>query len=107
MLNIHYTIPFQFAKSTVPIDVKFRQTLEVFDQLKEAGYRPASMAQLIITMDKVPFFNLIKDHGNKCLVTDTKTHRISAVYIGLVEISFTEFKTQSDWILEENWKPLC
>lgn len=107
MLNIHYTIPFQFAKSTVPIDVKFRQTLEVFDQLKEAGYRPAGMAQFIITMDRGPFSKLVRDHGNKCLVTETKTHRISAVYIGLVEISYTECKTDSNWDLQEDWKPLC
>lgn len=105
-LNIHYNRPYREQLSQLKTVQKYQKPLEVFEALKIRGYNPADIGPNMVTMRESGFKKLLADYGGKCLVYETKSSRISAVYIGFVEISFVEFKGDEGWELCENWRPL-
>ena len=54
------------------------------------------------------FKKLVSENGGCASVKETRNYRISAMWIGPVEISFTEIKIDKDaWFLEHQWLPLA
>jgi hypothetical protein len=86
----------------------WNETIEVWDYLVETGHSPADFSLGIITMRRQGFKKLVKENTNSALTKETRHYKVSALYLGNVEISFTEVKSddQNKWLLEENWKPL-
>jgi len=54
------------------------------------------------------FARLVSETEGLASVKETNIYRTNAVWIGNIEINFTEFKkdTHGGWSLEEGWKPL-
>ena len=83
------------------------ETIEVWDYLVESGYSPSDFNGGQIKMNYQGFKKLIEENGKCASIKETRYYRISAVWIGNVEINFTEVKTdKDDWLLEHNWSPL-
>ena len=83
------------------------ETIEVWDYLVESGYSPSDFSGGQIKMNYQGFKKLIEENGKCASIKETRYYRISAVWIGNVEINFTEVKTdKDDWLLENNWSPL-
>ena len=84
-----------------------RETIEVWDYLVESGYGPSDFNCGQIKMNYQGFKKLIEQNKKCASIKETRYYRISAVWIGNVEINFTEVKTdKDDWLLEHNWSPL-
>ena len=83
------------------------ETIEVWDYLVESNYGPTDFFYGEVKMNYQGFKKLIADNNNHARTKETRHYRISAVWIGNVEISFTEVKIgKDDWLLEDNWSPL-
>ena len=83
------------------------ETIEVWDYLVESGYSPSDFNGGQIKMNYQGFKKLIEQKKKCASIKETRYYRISAVWIGNVEINFTEVKVdKDDWILENDWKPL-
>ena len=83
------------------------ETIRTWDFLVESGYGPSDFFGGEVKMNYQGFKKLIKKNGNCARVKETRHYRISAVWIGNVEISFTEVKIdKDDWLLENNWSPV-
>ncbi len=83
------------------------ETIEVWDYLVESGYGPSDFNCGQIKMNYQGFKKLIEQNKKCASIKETRYYRISAVWIGNVEINFTEVKTdKDDWLLENNWSPL-
>ena len=83
------------------------ETIEVWDYLVESGYGPSDFNCGQIKMNYQGFKKLIEQNKKCASIKETRYYRISAVWIGNVEINFTEVKTdKDDWLLEHNWSPL-
>ena len=83
------------------------ETIEVWDYLVESGYSPSDFHGGQIKMNYQGFKKLVDENGKCASIKETRYYRISAVWIGNVEINFTEVKTdKDDWLLEHNWSPL-
>jgi len=86
----------------------WNETIEVWDYLVETGYFPADFSLGIITMRRQGFKKLINENNSCALTKETRHYKVSAVYLGNIEISFTEVKSddQIEWLIENNWEPL-
>jgi len=86
----------------------WQQTIDVWDYLVENGYRPADFSCGMITVYVGGFARLVSETEGLASVKETNIYRTNAVWIGNIEINFTEFKkdTHGGWSLEEGWKPL-
>lgn len=86
----------------------WNETIEVWDYLVEADYFPADFSLGVITMRRRGFKKLINENNGCALTKETRHYKVSAVYLGNIEISFTEVKSddQTGWIIENNWEPL-
>ena len=83
------------------------ETIEVWDYLVESGYGPSDFNCGQIKMNYRGFKKLIEQNKKCASIKETRYYRISAVWIGNVEINFTEVKIdKDDWLLENNWSPL-
>ncbi len=83
------------------------ETIDVWDYLVESGYGPSDFNCGQIKMNYQGFKKLIEQNGKCASIKETRYYRISAVWIGNVEINFTEVKVdKDDWLLENNWSPL-
>jgi len=84
------------------------ETIEVWDYLVENDYHPADFSCGVITIYVEGFARLIGESDGLASVVENNIYRTSAVWIGNVQINFTEFKQdrQGGWSLEEGWKPL-
>ena len=83
------------------------ETIEVWDYLVESGYDPSDFNCGQIKMNYQGFKKLIEQNKKCASIKETRYYRISAVWIGNVEINFTEVKIdKDDWLLENNWSPL-
>ena len=82
----------------------WRETIEVWDYLVESNYGPSDFFGGEIKMNREGFKRLVKENGMCARTKETRHYRISALWMGNVEISFTEVKTDDhNWLLEENW----
>ena len=86
----------------------YTETIKVWDYLCENGYSPADFSKGEITMRRHGFKKLVKENANQALTKETRHYRLSVVYIGNIEVSFMEVKSddQNGWMPENNWKPL-
>jgi hypothetical protein len=85
----------------------WRETIEVWDYLVECGYGPSDFFGGEIKMNYQGFKKLVSESGKCARVKETRHYRISAVWVGNIEVSFTEVKIdKDDWLLENNWSPL-
>lgn len=86
----------------------WQQTINVWDKLIENGYRPADFSCGMITIYVEGFARLVSEAEGLASVKETNIYRTNAVWIGNIEINFTEFKKDrhGGWSLEERWKPL-
>ena len=86
----------------------YTETIKVWDYLCENGYSPADFSQGEITMRRHGFKKLVKENANQALTKETRHYRLSSVYIGNIEVSFMEVKSddQNGWMIENNWEPL-
>jgi len=92
---------------TISKEDLWRETVEVWDYLVGSNYGPTDFFYGEIKMNYQGFKRLIEENGKCARTKETRHYRISAVWIGNVEINFTEVKTGSDgWLLEDNWSPL-
>ena len=83
------------------------ETIDVWDYLVESGYGPSDFNCGQIKMNYQGFKKLIEQNKKCASIKETRYYRISAVWIGNVEINFTEVKIdKDDWLLENNWSPL-
>ena len=83
-------------------------TIDVWDYLVESGYRPGDFFGGEVKMNYHGFKKLVSENGGCASVKETRNYRISAMWIGAVEISFTEIKIDKDaWFLEHQWLPLA
>tara|TARA_R110000751_G_scaffold43827_1_gene100783 strand:- start:143 stop:478 length:336 start_codon:yes stop_codon:yes gene_type:complete len=83
------------------------ETIDVWDYLVESGYRPSDFFGGEVKMNYHGFKKLVEENGKSASIKETRHYRISALWIGHVEISFTEVKTDKDaWFLENKWLPL-
>ena len=83
------------------------ETIEVWDYLVESGYSPSDFNGGQIKMNYQGFKKLIEENKKCASIKETRYYRISAVWIGNVEINSTEVKIdKDDWLLENNWSPL-
>ena len=83
------------------------ETIEVWDYLVESGYGPSDFNCGQIKMNYQGFKKLIEQNKKCASIKETRYYRISAVWIGNVEINFTEVKIdKDDWLLQNNWSPL-
>ena len=85
----------------------WKETIEVWDYLVESNYGPSDFFGGEIKMNREGFKRLVKENGMCARTKETRHYRISALWMGNVEISFTEVKIDKDnWLLEDNWSPL-
>ena len=85
----------------------WRETIDVWDYLVECGYGPSDFFGGEIKMNYQGFKKLVYENGKCARVKETRHYRISALWIGNVEVSLTEVKIgKDDWLLENNWSPL-
>jgi hypothetical protein len=92
---------------TVPKKELWSETIEVWDYLVESGYSPSDFSGGEIKMNYQGFKKLVEENGKCARTKETRHYRISAVWIGNVEVSFTEVKIdKDDWLLEHKWSPL-
>jgi hypothetical protein len=86
----------------------WEQTIEVWDHLVENGYHPSDFSCGVVTVYVEGFARLVSETDGLASVTENNIYRTSAVWIGNIEINFTEFKKDrhGGWSLEEGWKPL-
>ena len=68
----------------------YRETLKVWDALKEAGYRPHALGLRTIIMQQAQFLKFVIDHGGMASVVVRNGFRLSSVWISYVEITCTE-----------------
>ena len=93
--------------SSVPKKDLWRETIDVWDYLVECGYGPSDFFGGEIKMNYQGFKKLVDENGRCARVKETRHYRISALWIGNVEVSLTEVKIgKDDWLLENNWSPL-
>ena len=91
----------------VPKKELWAETIDVWDHLVESGYGPSDFFGGEVKMNYQGFKRLVEENGKCARVKETRHYRISAVWIGNVEVSFTEVKIdKDDWYLENNWSPL-
>jgi hypothetical protein len=98
-----------YHKPVEPLDKKdlWIETIKVWDYLVESGYGPSDFSGGEIKMNYQGFKKLVYENGKCARTKETRHYRISAVWIGNVEVSFTEVKIgKDDWLLEHNWSPL-
>lgn len=92
---------------SVPKKDLWKETIDVWDYLVESNYGPTDFFCGEVKMNYQGFKKLIVDNKNYARTKETRHYRISAVWIGNVEVSFTEVKIdKDDWLLEDNWSPL-
>ena len=85
----------------------WRETIDVWDYLVECGYGPSDFFGGEIKMNYQGFKKLVDENGKCARVKETRHYRISALWVGNVEVSLTEVKIgKDDWLLENNWSPL-
>ena len=85
----------------------WNETIEVWDYLVESGYSPSDFSYGEVKMGYQGFKKLVQDNGKCARIKETRYYRISALWVGNVEVNFTEVKTdKDDWLLEHNWSPL-
>lgn len=85
----------------------WRETIDAWDYLVESGYGPSDFFGGEIKMNYQGFKKLVDENGRCARVKETRHYRISALWIGNVEVSLTEVKIgKDDWLLENNWSPL-
>ena len=74
----------------------------------ENGYHPSDFSCGVVTVYVEGFARLVSETDGLASVTENNIYRTSAVWIGNIEINFTEFKKDrhGGWSLEEGWKPL-
>jgi len=85
----------------------WRETIDVWDYLVECGYGPSDFFGGEIKMRYQGFKKLVDENGKCARVKETRHYRISALWIGNLEVSLTEVKIgKDDWLLENNWSPL-
>ena len=85
----------------------WNETIEAWDYLVESGYGPSDFSGGEIKMNYQGFKKLVDENGKCARTKETRHYRISAVWIGNVEVSLTEVKLDKDnWLLENNWSPL-
>ena len=86
----------------------WQQTINTWDQLIENGHHPADFSCGLVTVYVEDFARLVSKTGGLASITENNIYRTSAVWIGNIEINFTEFKKDrhGGWSLEEGWKPL-
>ena len=83
------------------------ETIEVWDYLVESNYGPSDFSGGQIKMNYQGFKRLVKENGMCARTKETRHYRISALWIGNIEISFTEVKSDKDeWLIENNWSSL-
>ena len=93
--------------SSVPKKDLWRETIDVWDYLVECGYGPSDFFGGEIKMNYQGFKKLVDENGRCARVKETRHYRISALWVGNVEVSLTEVKIgKDDWLLENNWSPL-
>jgi hypothetical protein len=92
---------------SVPKKELWTETIEVWDYLVESNYGPSDFFCGEIKMNYQGFKRLVEENGKCARTKETRHYRISAVWIGNVEVSFTEVKIdKDDWLLEQKWSPL-
>lgn len=92
---------------TVPKKELWSETIEVWDYLVESGYSPSDFSGGEIKMSYQGFKKLIEKNGKCASIKETRYYRINAVWMGNVEVNFTEVKIdKDDWLLEHKWSPL-
>ncbi len=86
----------------------WQQTINTWDQLIENGYHPADFSCGLVTVYVQDFARVVSKTGGLASIKENNIYRTSAVWIGNIEINFTEFKKDrhGGWSLEEGWKPL-
>jgi len=85
----------------------WQETIKAWDHLVESGYGPSDFSGGEIKMNYQGFKKLVEENTKHALVKETRHYRINVVYIGNIEVSFTEVKIdKDDWLLEHNWSPL-
>ncbi len=86
----------------------WQQTIDAWDYLIENGYHPADFSCGVITVYVEDFARLANETNRIASTTENNIYRTSAVWIGNIEINFTEFKKDrhGGWSLEEGWQPL-
>ena len=85
----------------------WRETIEGWDYLVESGYGPSDFFGGEVKMNYQGFKKLVEESGRCARTKETSHYRISAVWMGNIEISFTEVRVdKDDWLLENNWSPL-
>ena len=86
----------------------WEETIKVWDYLVENGYHPADFSCGVVTIYVEGFARLASETDGLASVTENNIYRTSAVWIGNIEINFTEFKKDrhGGWSLEEGWEPL-
>lgn len=84
------------------------ETIQVWDYLVENNYRPADFSCGRITMNIEGFARLTGESDGLVSVKETNIYRSNALWIGNIEINYTEFKTKQlgGWTLTELWEPL-
>lgn len=85
----------------------WEETIKVWDYLSDNGYMPSDFSQGEVKMNYQGFLKLAEEAGSCVSVKETRFYRLNALYIGNVELSYTEVKTDKDnWILDCKWEPL-
>ena len=86
----------------------WEETIKVWDYLVEGNYRPSDFTCGMITTHVGGFARLVSETGGLASVKETNIYRSNSLWIGNIEVNFTEFKsnTTEGWTLTELWKPL-
>ncbi len=87
----------------------WKETIEVWDWLVDNGYSPHDFGHCEVAMSYQGFQKAITNTNNCVCVKETKHYRLSAVWIGNIELTFTEPKSNSckdNWAMECDWEPL-
>lgn len=85
----------------------WKETIEVWDYLSENKYEPSDFSYGEVKMNHQGFMKLVKQTANCVSIKETRHYRINALWIGNVELSYTEIKMNKDkWIVDCDWKPV-
>ena len=78
------------------------ETIEVWDYLVESGYSPSDFSGGEIKMNYQGFKKLVDENGKCARTKETRHYRISAVWIGNVEVNFDkEYRLRE---MKERWE---
>jgi len=85
---------------------RFKRPIETYERLKNEGYIPYDVGPMLVTMQKIQFTKLIKNHGDAAAIKQVGNTRLSCVWDeNGVEISCVEDKPLT-WQIVNNWSTL-